>query len=38
VEEKTQKIMSLRTLQRYGKEELHAKDKHTIKRTEDECE
>lgn len=39
VREKTGKEMSLRSLQRYGKEELGAKQKHTKKRTaaESEC-
>lgn len=29
--------LSLRTLQRYGKQQLHAKQKHTIARTKNEC-
>jgi transposase len=37
IEEKTHKDISLRTVQRYGEEVLHGKDKHTIKRTENEC-
>jgi transposase len=38
VREKTGAQISLRTLQRYGKERLHAKSKHATKRTVDECE
>jgi hypothetical protein len=38
VQRKTRKQPSLRTLRRYGKEELGAKQKHTTKRTADESE
>ena len=38
VRESTQSQVSLRTLQRYGKEELKAKNKHTTKRTSKECQ
>lgn len=37
VEEKTGKQVSVRTIQRYGKEELKGKLKHGKKRTCDEC-
>lgn len=37
VSTKANKQLSLRTLQRYGKLILHAKNKHTTKRTEQEC-
>jgi transposase len=38
VKRKTRKAISLRTLQRAGKEILRIKNKTTIKRTQDECE
>lgn len=38
VRQRTGKNLSLRTLQRYGKEELGAKKRHTTKRTADESE
>jgi hypothetical protein len=36
VEQKTQQKLSIRTLRNYGEKDLHVKDKHTIKRTQDE--
>jgi transposase len=38
VRQKTGAELSLRTLQRYGQEELGARNKHTMKRTADESE
>jgi hypothetical protein len=38
VRQKTGGTISLRTLQRYGKQELHVKDKHSKKRTAQESE
>jgi hypothetical protein len=38
VQRKTGKALSVRTLRRYGKEELGARAKHTKKRTADESE
>jgi hypothetical protein len=35
---KTRKDVSLRTVQRYGKQQLHGRDKHTTKRTSTESE
>jgi hypothetical protein len=37
VQQKTHTQVSIQTLRRYGKQQLHAKQKHTLKRTADEC-